>query len=127
MFGGELVLASNSESKQFGVRPVIIKNCRPQATQHSYNKVVADFAAMQTKARSVTLQALSILIADDDADTMLTLSELLRDEGHAVHTCADATVVLEALERYAPDVCILDIVMPRKTGFALAREIVAMK
>jgi len=89
--------------------------------------VVADFAAMQTKARSAPLPALSILIADDDPDAMLMLSELLRDEGHAVHSCANASFVLEAVQRYAPDVCILDIVMPRKTGFALAREIVAMK
>jgi CheY-like chemotaxis protein len=89
--------------------------------------VVADFAAMQAKKRSAALAALSILIADDDADTMLTLSELLRDEGHVVHTCANASFVLEAIERYKPKVCILDIVMPRKTGFALAREIMAMK
>lgn len=82
---------------------------------------------MQAKASSAAVPALSILIADDDADTMLTLSELLRDEGHVVHTCANASFVPEAVQRYQPDVCILDIVMPRKTGFALAREIVAMK
>jgi len=82
---------------------------------------------MQAKASSAAVPALSILIADDDADTMLTLSELLRDEGHVVHTCANASFVPEAVQRYHPDVCILDIVMPRKTGFALAREIVAMK
>ena len=81
---------------------------------------------MQTKSRSAALAALSILIADDDADTMLTLSELLRDEGHVVHTCANAAFVPESVVRYQPDVCILDIVMPRKTGFALAREISAM-
>src|SRR3954464_16004958 len=82
---------------------------------------------MQAKARSAALPALSILIADDDADTMLMLSELLRDDGHAVHTCGNASFVIEALQRYAPDLPFLDIVMPRKTGFALAREIVAMK
>jgi CheY-like chemotaxis protein len=82
---------------------------------------------MQAKSRSAALPALSILIADDDPDTMLTLSELLRDEGHVVHTCANAAFVPEAVVRYQPDVCILDIVMPRKTGFALAREIAAMK
>ena len=81
---------------------------------------------MQANTRSAALSALSILIADDDADTMLTLSELLRDEGHVVHTCGNAAFVPEAVARYQPDVCILDIVMPRKTGFALAREIGAM-
>jgi len=83
---------------------------------------------MQAKARAAAARPiLSILLADDDADTMLTLSELLRDDGHVVHTCANASFVPEAVQRYQPDVCILDIVMPRKSGFALAREIIAMQ
>jgi len=70
---------------------------------------------------------LSILIADDDIDTVFTLEELLRDEGHIVHTCADAKLVVEAVQRYRPDICFLDIVMPGKTGFAIARELMAMR
>jgi CheY-like chemotaxis protein len=66
---------------------------------------------------------LSILIADDNADTVLTLSTLLRDEGHIVHTCIRSATALEAVERYKPDVCIFDIVMPEKSGFTLAREV----
>src|SRR3954470_13133600 len=33
---------------------------------------------------------LSILIADDEVDMALTLAEILRDEGHIVHTTASA-------------------------------------
>src|SRR2546423_7895067 len=69
---------------------------------------------------------LSILIADDSVDTVLTLSTLLRDQGHLVHTCANANIVIEAIKRHQPDVCILDLVMPGKTGFALAREVRAL-
>ena len=69
---------------------------------------------------------LSILIADDDVDTVLTLAELLRDEGHIVHTCANANLVVGAIQRYQPDICLLDIVMPTKTGFTIAREVLAM-
>jgi len=69
---------------------------------------------------------LSILIADDDADTLLMLAMILRDEGHIVHTCVDAHFVVEALSRYQPEVCILDIVMPGRTGFSIVRELVAM-
>ena len=68
---------------------------------------------------------LSILIADDDEDTILTLAEILRDEGHVVHTCGDARAVVEAVQRYEPDICLLDIVMPDKTGFAIARQLKA--
>ena len=70
---------------------------------------------------------LGILLVDDDVDTVLTLAEMLRDEGHIVHTCANPRVVMEAIHRYKPDVCLFDIVMPGKTGFTLAREVLAMK
>ena len=69
---------------------------------------------------------LSILVADDSVDAVLTLAAILRDEGHGVHTCANASYVTEAIRRYRPDVCILDIVMPGRSGFSIAREVRAM-
>jgi CheY-like chemotaxis protein len=71
-------------------------------------------------------RCLSIFIADDNVDTVLTLSAILRDEGHVVHTCANGAIAPDAIRRYKPDVCILDIVMPGKNGFAIAREVKAM-
>ena len=70
---------------------------------------------------------LSILVADDSVDTVVTIAALLRDEGHIVHTCANANIVMEAIQRYKPDVCVIDIVMPGKTGFSIARDIFALK
>ena len=80
-----------------------------------------------TKNPALIRRSLSILLADDDYDTLLTLSTMLRDEGHIVHTCVRAEFVMEAVQRYRPDVCILDIVMPMKTGFSIARDIIALK
>ena len=71
-------------------------------------------------------RALSILIADDEVDTVQTLAALLGDAGHVVHTCTNATFVIDAIRRFKPDVCVLDIVMPRKTGFSIAREVYAL-
>jgi CheY-like chemotaxis protein len=70
---------------------------------------------------------LSIFIAEDNVDTVLTLSAILRDEGHVVHTCANGVMARDAIRRCKPDVCIIDIVMPGKNGFAIAREVKAMK
>jgi DNA-binding response OmpR family regulator len=80
---------------------------------------------MQAHNRSASApgRRLSILIADDDVDAVLTLAAVLRDAGHVVHTCADPRIVVDAIQRYQPEICILDIVMPGKTGFSLAREI----
>jgi CheY-like chemotaxis protein len=69
---------------------------------------------------------LNIFVVDDDVDTVLTLAEMLRDEGHIVHTSANPRSAIEAIQRYKPDVCLLDVVMPGKTGFALVREVLAM-
>jgi CheY-like chemotaxis protein len=79
------------------------------------------------KKTSAERRRLSILVADDSVDTVLTLAAILRDEGHGVHTCANSIHVTEAIRRYKPDVCILDIVMPGKTGLSIAREVRAMR
>ena len=80
-----------------------------------------------TNKNYAAARRLSILIADDDVDTVLTLAAMFRDDGHVVHTCANANIVIDAIERYQPDVCVLDIVMPGKTGFSIARDLRRMK
>jgi CheY-like chemotaxis protein len=66
---------------------------------------------------------LNVFVADDEVDTIMTLAAILRDEGHTVQTCASGSLALGMVERYQPDVCILDISMPLKNGFDLARDI----
>jgi DNA-binding response OmpR family regulator len=68
---------------------------------------------------------LSILIADDDRDTVSTLTVILLDEGHRVHMFYRGDDVLSAVRRYKPDVCILDIDLPGLSGYALAQELSA--
>jgi DNA-binding response OmpR family regulator len=64
-----------------------------------------------------------VLIADDDSDTLLTLSAILADDGYTVHTVSRGDHVLDAVRRYKPDACILDIEMPGKSGYAAAQEL----
>ena len=81
---------------------------------------------MQAPTRNKALKRpLCIFIADDNPDAMLTLALLLRDEGYIVYTCANANIALDAIRRERPDVCLLDIKMPGKSGYDLARDIVA--
>ncbi len=65
-----------------------------------------------------------ILIADDESLIRMDLYELLTEMGYDV--VAQAEDGLEALEKYGqtkPDVCILDVRMPGKTGIEIARQI----
>ena len=66
---------------------------------------------------------LTVLVADDDQDTVMTLAALLGDEGHTVHTVTSGSLVEEAVRRFNPHVCILDIEMPGKNGYALVQDI----
>jgi CheY-like chemotaxis protein len=68
---------------------------------------------------------LSVLVADDDPDTVMTLAALLGDEGYTVHSVTNGALVEEAVRRFKPQVCILDIEMPGKNGYALVQDILA--
>jgi CheY-like chemotaxis protein len=73
--------------------------------------------------RRDTNRALRVLVADDDADTVQTLTALLELEGHvvrAVHTGAD---VLPAVPTFRPDAIILDISIPGLSGYAVAQAV----
>ena len=68
-------------------------------------------------------RALRVLVADDEHDTVLTLTELLREEGHETHGVYDGTDVMAAVREFDPDVVLLDIAMPGMTGWDAARKI----
>jgi signal transduction histidine kinase len=57
-----------------------------------------------------------ILVADDDADIRMSLSERLRWLGHEVITAADGRAALAAVEAHALDLIFLDVSMPRLNG-----------
>ncbi len=66
---------------------------------------------------------LRILVVDDEHDSVLTLMELLRDEGHETRGVYKGSDALAAMKAFDPDVVLLDIAMPEMTGWDVAREI----
>lgn len=66
---------------------------------------------------------LRILVADDNRDTVLTLTMLLRDEGHDVHGVHNGADVVRLAHLYRFDAVILDIEMPGASGYAIAQEL----
>lgn len=64
---------------------------------------------METKARKV-------LIADDEPDILEILKYNLLNEGYEVITAKDGDEALEKARRTQPDLIILDVMMPKKTG-----------
>jgi signal transduction histidine kinase/CheY-like chemotaxis protein len=65
----------------------------------------------------------SILVADDNRDTADSLGALLRLHGHSVTVVYDGDAALSAFSSLEPQVAILDIGMPNRNGYEVAREI----
>lgn len=57
-----------------------------------------------------------ILIADDEPDILEIVSYNLTKEGYEVYTAKNGDEALERAKQLNPDLIILDIMMPRKTG-----------
>jgi DNA-binding response OmpR family regulator len=81
------------------------------------------FCVVDAARQPAPKKRLSVLIADDDRDTVLTLAAILHDEGHLVHAFYNGNDVVPAVVRYKPQVCILDLEMPGCSGFALAQKL----
>jgi len=64
-----------------------------------------------------------ILIIDDDTDVILILSTVLRDQGYDVITAEDGITGLDMVKRERPDLILLDLMMPEKSGISLLQDI----
>lgn len=64
-----------------------------------------------------------LLIADDNRQITSVLSEYAKKDGYSVEVAYDGMQVLEKFEYFAPDVILLDIMMPRMDGFEVCRTI----
>jgi twitching motility two-component system response regulator PilG len=63
-----------------------------------------------------------ILAIDDDENFLSTIKDILESEGYEVKTLADPTKAEHYIEKYHPDLLIIDIFMPERTGFNLIED-----
>jgi DNA-binding NarL/FixJ family response regulator len=64
-----------------------------------------------------------VLVADDLAPVLCTVTELLRGSFDVVETVSDGRAALEATLKLAPDLVVLDISMPVMSGIEVAEEL----
>jgi CheY-like chemotaxis protein len=64
-----------------------------------------------------------VLVVEDDKDTATSLSMLLRLCGYEVRVAADGPSALRAVQANPPDVVLLDIGLPKMSGWQVARQI----
>lgn len=63
-----------------------------------------------------------VLLVEDEKRMAQALCEILRQEKYDVDHCADGLEGLAAIEAGAYDLVVLDVMLPHKDGFSIARE-----
>ena len=69
--------------------------------------------------------ATKILVIDDDINICDLLRMYLEKEGYEVRTANDGVEAMTAFRMYEPDLVLLDIMLPKKDGWQICREIQA--
>lgn len=64
-----------------------------------------------------------ILVADDEPNIVISLEYLLKREGYSVVIARDGQEAVDAIVREQPDLVLLDVMMPKKTGFEVCQEV----
>src|ERR1700704_926643 len=64
-----------------------------------------------------------VLLAEDDLSLGYVIKDNLVDAGYEVVLCADGQSAIDKFDKDEFDICLLDIMMPNKDGFSVARKI----
>jgi CheY-like chemotaxis protein len=115
-----VIVAQVAEALQDQVREIVGlvdgfvgKAATEQATEHQ-----------ETPASTAEPTAtMTLLVADDNADSADALARFLRMQDHRVLIALDGEQALELAEAERPDMILLDISMPLRDGYSVAQEI----
>jgi len=69
----------------------------------------------------------TILIVDDDPDVVAAISMTLQDQGAKVVAAEDGVQAVEVFEKERPELVILDMMLPKRSGFLVLERIKGMK
>jgi DNA-binding response OmpR family regulator len=64
-----------------------------------------------------------VLVADDDADILALVAFRLEHAGYAVVTASDGDEALRLARERQPDLAVLDVMMPKLTGYDVTRAL----
>lgn len=65
----------------------------------------------------------TIVVVDDDPDIVSAITTALRDCGAKLYTATGGNAALRLIEQHSPDVVILDIMLPEKSGFLVLEKL----
>lgn len=93
----------------------------------SYNNEVNYLAVAGPTTMPDTLKDKVILIVDDDPDVVTAIKMALEDAGAKVLSAVDGTSAVDVAEKEQPDLVVLDMMLPKRSGFLVLERIKARK
>jgi DNA-binding response OmpR family regulator len=64
-----------------------------------------------------------VLIVDDEPNIVVSLQFLMKKSGYETSTARDGDEALAEVERFRPDLVLLDAMMPRRDGFEVCQQL----
>ena len=64
-----------------------------------------------------------VLIADDEQNIVISLEFLMKREGYQVEVANDGEEAVRRIRASRPDLVLLDVMMPKKSGFEVCQEV----
>ncbi len=69
------------------------------------------------------LKDVKVLIVDDDPEVMASIDQALQAEGALTQTCADGNSAVRICEADPPDLVVLDMMLPKRSGFLVLERV----
>jgi two-component system, OmpR family, alkaline phosphatase synthesis response regulator PhoP len=64
-----------------------------------------------------------VLIVDDEPNIVLALEFLMKQRGYETRVARDGDEALAEVERFEPDLVLLDVMLPRQDGFEVCQKL----
>lgn len=64
-----------------------------------------------------------VLIVDDDTEVLSSIDQALQAEGALTQTCGDGNTAVRICETDPPDLVVLDMMLPKRSGFLVLEKI----
>lgn len=66
---------------------------------------------------------ITLFVVEDDSSIRFGLEEILKTEGYSVVSCEDGALAVEGIAEALPDLVLLDVMLPGKSGYEIAAEL----
>lgn len=111
----------NEDQKQHKLRELLDTTLDQPLSSHFSMAPISERA--REEYGRLRQRAPRILVVDDKLDTLLLLRELLSSRGYEIITATEAEEAKQMVHTERPELVLLDVVMPGKSGYELCREL----